>query len=303
MNEQPNDDVRVEVPDSAPAQLPSFFGFMSQRECFQVTKDHGVQIIRLGFLGEPPALRGTVRRKSFVLPLATKLSAQGVSGYPTFPGLIVVTGRTKAGKSRFIRALQRKMLVQRLAAVEPYDDPEEIETTPTFASADGALAYALHNILHREQEDVLFCIDSLRAPVFETTGAAGEKGIIMPFFTAVTRVSNQLAKAGVTIMATVNPMNEDEQFEAAFIKKLTASVSHAIEIKSIQRLGKNEVFKGVVTSRPYRDAIPFELSVPLTLEKQVSPPEGTLDLLVFESQPDSSYDIFLNNAIASSIHG
>lgn len=144
-------------------------------------------------------------------------------------GLTVISGPTKIGKSRFLRALATSGQIDIFNACESYDAPEDVLSTIAYRDADTALAAAVRTVMTGSQK--IIAIDSLRAPLFETSGAAGSKGIIMPFFTNLTRVSNSLAAAGVTALATINPMHEAEDYQSLFLQMLAASTAGAIMLE------------------------------------------------------------------------
>lgn len=167
------------------------------------------------------------------------------------PGLFIVSGNTSVGKSRFVRALIQRdpTRMLRLMAVEPPDDPEELETARMFYSVDAAMIYATTQV----DTSVLTAIDSLRAPLFEAEGAAGSKGITASFFTMITRVSNSLARNGLTMIATVNPMETDASYVKEFHSKLSASVPGYLWLES----SSDTEFRGKVAVRPERRETDF----------------------------------------------
>jgi hypothetical protein len=169
-------------------------------------------------------------------------------------GLTVVSGLTAAGKSTLVRALPG---IKRNLCVENPDNIDELENLKIFCSMDAALLMtARDSILSKS----LYAIDGLRAPLFEINGPAGGKGVIMPFFTAITRVSLTLARNGVTMLATVNPMDEDKEYAEAFLSKLAAAVPCLITVekyKGIKVPGKLGSFTGTIASREERQAQRF----------------------------------------------
>lgn len=84
----------------------------------------------------------------------------------------------------------------------------------------------------------------------------------MPFFTQLTRVSNQLARAGLTVIATVNPMNEESDFVASFLSKLSSSVPCTILLEEATREGR---YAGSFSSRPFREPRRFLLDTKLSM--------------------------------------
>jgi hypothetical protein len=158
-------------------------------------------------------------------------------------GLIIISGSTKVGKSSFLRALG----ITRFLAVEPPDSLDELRSVRIFNSADAALATAVH---HTGSTGELVALDSLREPLFEIAGAAGSKGIIMSFFTALTRVSNSLARSGVTMVATINPMDRDKEYVSAFIDKLDSSAAMYIHLSDFNQ--QTGVYTGTIVERSDR---------------------------------------------------
>jgi hypothetical protein len=75
----------------------------------------------------------------------------------------------------------------------------------------------------------------------------------MPFFTALTRVSNSLALHGISMVATVNPLQSDPQYVRSFIDKISSAVPAYVVVDSVQA----GVFSGVVADRTHRQPIPF----------------------------------------------
>lgn len=170
-------------------------------------------------------------------------------------GLCVISGATAGGKSSFLRALPN---VTRLLAVEPPDSEYELENLHLYDNVDAAILQAAYQ---SSQNQKLHAIDSLRAPLFEINGPAGEKGVIMPFFTSITRVSNSLAAHGITMLATVNPMNTDPGYVSAFLSKLSSAVPCFINLMEINKPQdgslKGAEFSGTVSTREARGHAPF----------------------------------------------
>ena len=176
----------------------------------------------------------------------------------TWPlGLSIISGPTGGGKSTLLRSLGNTEV---LTAVEPFDDITAPEALRSFESVDEAFLYAISRTVSKRAAAPLFAIDSLRESLFETTGAAGAKGIVMPFFTKVTRVSNALAKMGMTVVATVNPMDDDPEFVKKFLGYLSASVPCFMHLQSTVEAGSGHRFTGTVTARggdDHRRTLPF----------------------------------------------
>jgi hypothetical protein len=187
------------------------------------------------------------------------LTVQGGNGtLPLNPGLTVVSGSTAVGKSTLVRALG----VKRLPTVEVQDNINELSEHIYFDSIDQAVLVAARDTVNSGE---LHCIDSLRAALFEINGPAGSKGVIMPFFSALTRLSNSLARNGIAMLATVNPMDDDPEYIRQFLGKLSASVPCFIDLRSldISRAGSGILkFSGTITSREIEGRItsPFTFS-------------------------------------------
>lgn len=178
-------------------------------------------------------------------------------------GLTVVTGGTAVGKSSFVRALSTQVITERALAVEPHDQPEDISDLRFFVSADAALMHLvqMQRLAYAQGRPAFVPIlDSLRQAVFETTGAAGERGMVMKFFTALTRISSTLARNGLSIVATVNPLQSDAATVNAFIDRLKSSVPCVIELNGMSRSTHSVSFSGRVSVRPQRDPRPFSVT-------------------------------------------
>jgi hypothetical protein len=175
------------------------------------------------------------KRREYTLDL----TINGKVGVQLQPGITIISGATAAGKSGMIRALNK---VDRVITVEPPDGVEELESTYIFDDVDQAVLFAARSTVKTGR---LHAIDSLRAPLFEINGPAGSKGVIMPFFTAITRLSNSLARHGISMLATVNPMDDDPEYVRQFLNKLSASVPAYIDLSSATAEG----FSGRITVR------------------------------------------------------
>lgn len=240
-------------------QVAEFFGFESKHRVFTLDSEGRPFQSKLEWPNEPittPVVADSTRNPvSFSLPF----EIDGVkTDFPLNLGIVGISGGTEVGKSTFVRALSRLTKLRRLLAVEPHDTPEELTDVPCFSSADGALVEVVRQH-YFGQSDVLHALDSLRAPLFETDGPAGEKGVIMPFFTQLTRVSNTLASAGITMIATINPMNENSEFVESFLKKLSAALPTTILLEDYRKQGRTETFTGTISARPNRTKRRFRL--------------------------------------------
>lgn len=272
--------------------VAEFYGFTRGNTVFSFDAEGQVISRKLVWPQEP--VLGVVDGKQFSLPL----EVEGLRAPPRLPlGITGIWADTRGGKSTMIRELAKVMNLQRVIAVEPHDDGAEVANVPTFSTADGALAAALGQ-MYRDKS-VLFAIDSLRAPLFETTGAAGSKGVIMPFFTQLTRVSNQLAMAGMSVIVTVNPMNDDTEYLRLFASLLSSSLPCTITIDSVSdHKSENKIFRGSISMRPDRvpRAFTFGAATPKAkrfaedhvLDEIVFEPVGTTNLSSYMANPEVS---------------
>lgn len=240
---------------------------------------------------EPVAVRRNGGAQ-FRLPLDLK-GAKGAIYLPL--GLTVISGATQAGKSSFLKALRTALPLIRLNVVEPHDDPDEIESTPTFSSVDSALVAAVSQAY--TNPSTLMALDSLRAPLFELTGNAGSKGVVMPFFTQLTRVSNDLAMAGISLLATVNPMDEDPAYVDSFLKKLSAAMPATILINSASGKVDDRQFEGTISLRPDRTPIPFSFRA----GSVKAPTRDTDTVITVDVAPFDNSNLLSFNRAASAI--
>lgn len=199
---------------------------------------------------EPPAA-AQVASREIVLPFDTPGVIGDEKRYLATlpPGLTIITGATASGKTTFARGLVKTGAFVRLQTVEPYDDPADIGDSPIYTSLERALVAA---IITAATNQAVPIIDSLRALLFEIGGASGTKGVSTRFFTQLTRVSIDLARNGITVLATVNPTEDDPAFVDNFIQKLAAAVPMLLHVQSTNgNKGAREVV-GRLIKRPER---------------------------------------------------
>jgi len=232
--------------------------------------------------------------KQFTLPLQV---GNMRDGWIVPFGLNIITGGTGAGKSSFARALHRLMKTDRVLAVEPADDNFELENLPIRYSADSALAYLISNAVRGG--DRLPILDSLRAPLFEISGSAADKGIINAFFTRVTNVSNSLATNGLTVLATINPLSQEADFLKAFMPRLTSSVPSYIMLESRTETSQGETFTGKIAQRPDRKERAFTLFVPKNVDEAARLKPEEVDFIVTESDYERELSISERQVIAA----
>jgi hypothetical protein len=211
---------------------------------FDQPEHQGISLIKRSSILQEPISQPALVTTEYTFPFKVN---NGV-GVTAPLGLVIISGSTKVGKSSFLRALG----IQRFLAVEPPDSLEELQQVRMFNSADAALAAAVH---HTGTTGELVALDSLREPLFEIAGAAGSKGIIMSFFTALTRVSNSLARSGITMVATINPMDRDTDYVKAFIDKLDSSAAMYIHLSNYDYA--TGVYTGTIAERNDRVEQPF----------------------------------------------
>lgn len=232
-------------------RIPSF----KTQGCFQITKD------AFQFYDDKTD-PGLTHVKSLAMLVSRQRSVRfGDVTLNLQPGLTVITGTTGAGKTSLINMIGDSWsLAGGDAYVIKVDEPVEgsvddhrvtqktmIEQSEFYTShvlsagsVEGQFAQLLCASIDEAttaavcgmafSDNTLVMIDSLRGLLFETSGPAGSKGIVMPFFTKLTRMNNYLAAAGVCLIVTVNPMDDDVDFVRAFNLKLSASVACYIDI-------------------------------------------------------------------------
>lgn len=274
---------------------PQFYAFTTPNQVFGFTDKGELVVDRLTDF-EDARQTGAVLQPGYKggPQLAVDLGDLGRVVLPR--GFTLVSGATEAGKSSFLRSLEETSNLQRLRVVEPHDGDEDLGRTMSFNNVNAALVHTVRETMTKGKAAKVYAIDSLRAPLFETKGAATSKGVIGQFFTQITRVSNSVAGVGITALASVNPMDEDPAYVASFLKKLSASSVAVILLTSSERAGELTRYKGTIALRPDRQARNFTVEFrtkgqPL---QRVSTPSVQLDQT---ANPEADY-----SAIRSSIN-
>lgn len=235
---------------------PQFYAFTTPNQVFGFTDKGELVVDRLTDFEDARQV-GAVLQPGYKggPQLAVDLGDLGRVVLPR--GFTLVSGATEAGKSSFLRSLESSLNLQRLRVVEPHDGDDDLGKTMSFNNVNAALVHTVRETMMKGKSAKVFAIDSLRAPLFETKGAATTKGIIGQFFTQITRVSNSVAGVGITALASVNPMDEDPAYVASFLKKLSASSVSVILLTSSERIGELTRYKGTIAMRPDRQARSF----------------------------------------------
>jgi hypothetical protein len=250
------------VPEEPVTSTAAEYALFSSPHTYGCVQDGKITSRKAGPFEEPRTSTVVSGQYEMTLPL----TVEHFSEVRIPMGLTIVVGKTGVGKSDFLRCLELPssgVTLKRVLAVEPADSFDELVSIPIFSSADAALMYL---VKATQGVPVLGAIDSLREPLFEINGPAGAKGVIMPFFTAVTRVSNSLALNGFTMLATINPMDEDPDYVKSFLSKLSASVPAIITLEQarVQRGSDHRilsfVFEGTISARPDRTARRFKFT-------------------------------------------
>jgi len=192
------------------------------------------------------------------LPLA--VGASNIHSTELPPGLTVISGPTQGGKTMLVRGMARFEPLTRFLTVEPYDSSDEIlDGVVAYNSVDSAIGAAVHAVLQGSKH--LPVIDSFRESLYEISGAAGSKGVTNAFFTALTRVSNGLARADLSMVAIVNPMHEEAEYIKEFLSKLSSAVPCLIQVTETKVTGTRDVPRivcsGTISKRPLRQKTSF----------------------------------------------
>lgn len=227
----------VAYPGAAPVST------FNDNEQIQLMSDMTIEFVRPNRLA--PLLKKSALPKSLTrFSLGMEDTAGKLIGLPF--GLTVLSGPTGGSKSELMNAVVKNSngRFERINLIEPHDSETEAFTVPTFMDPAGALGYALKTQVLRPTS--LTIIDSLRAPLFNTKGSAAAKGVIMAFFTALTNISNTLAVQGRTVVATVNPMDDDPAYVELFLQKLVSSVPSAIILESAR---DKQIYEGTISVR------------------------------------------------------
>jgi hypothetical protein len=223
---------------------------------------------RAGSLDEPKVGREKVA-KSFPnftpIQVTLPINAFGSNGIKLPLGLTIISGDTKVGKTLLVKGISRHLPISRIMAVEPYDEDSDVaDDIPCYNSVDAAIAVMVQARL--DGSEALPALDSLRESLYEISGAAGSKGVTNAFFTALTRLSNGLARADLSMLAIVNPMHTETDYVTEFKSKLSSAVPAVLWItsSSISNSKSDDNFdakdikvEGTIAIRPFRDPLPF----------------------------------------------
>nr|QYF49845.1 MAG: hypothetical protein 2 [Guangxi cysto-like virus 13] len=149
--------------------------------------------------------------------------AQGV-----FPGTTLVIGDTFQGKTFVTRERLDVDMIIRLT--EPFEDVDLDPRTVPVSTLHQALSIAIvcSHLGYR------VAIDSLRAVVFNQSGAAMAGGISASLFSDLTTLNNLFATAGVHVVTTLNPMLDDVSKLPRFYIRAGASVAAALVVEDGQ---------------------------------------------------------------------
>lgn len=284
--------IRVAYPNTAVVPYFQRRGGFSIYEDFEsIPEDEDIAFTRHLPVGRPAKyIPATAQRVALKLTHGTQSTA-------TFPrGLNIIYAGTGVGKSLLMSELaKRSKRIMHLKATEPHDDESEIGKRLHFAEADDALVYGM--AMWARDRSLVPVIDSLRGPLFETSGSAGDKGVIMSFFTMLTKVSTALANQGCTMFATLNPMSENVDQQKVVETYLKASVPSVIQLDSIV----DNVFQGRFTMRDkanYRNLTPFVMPA-TNLDKDLPDLEISHLISVPSQEPETmtEMDSLLVNAI------
>lgn len=271
--------VEAQPPEAPPSQAasPAAAGDETilaglDRDVFYAVTGKGLDI-KARIADRPASGRGTAQARTFTLPLASGEFPGGL----TLPlGLTLISGPTGVGKSALVadlsatfEAAHSQDRVLRLCAVEPFDDPADAGR-PWFDTCDDALIAAVG--WQREDAHILPVIDSLRSTLFEMNGPATSKGMVAKFFTQLTRVSNRLAAAGHTVIATVNPMQTEKAAVDEFLQRLAAALPALVVVQSRTRTPGGAHYTGYTVTRDLvteRRPIPFHATLGTSVKPTV----------------------------------
>lgn len=62
-------------------------------------------------------------------------------------------------------------------------------------------------------------------------------------------MSNSLARQGRTVVALVNPMDDNDEYVASFLSKLSSALPAYVYLKKVTGEGEHAIFEGEVTVR------------------------------------------------------
>lgn len=162
-------------------------------------------------------------------------------------GLSLIVGGPSTGKTTLIHTIgSTGLLSNARAALLLVDEPIFAKpathwsrafdmafeaTTPEWGVAVWASKMITeHGIVDETLPPPVLFADSFRAVPYEAKGGAAEKGIVTAAFIKLTRYSNALARAGLRVVAILNPMDEDDALNRAFLSRADASAPMLISL-------------------------------------------------------------------------
>lgn len=119
-------------------------------------------------------------------------------------GVHMVVGGTGAGKSTWLSK-------QNLDVVVRWGEPSEMYDASPNAIGVADLTEMLAVSLVLSKAGFSVAIDSFRNLVFGITGAAGQGGVSVALYAALTSINNVCAQLGVLLVAAMNPMSTDDK--------------------------------------------------------------------------------------------
>lgn len=154
-----------------------------------------------------------------------KLSAGGWPSKGIMPGITVVIGESRSGKTTLIRGLGVDMAI-RIAEPMELDDFND----HTFGVNHYLAAFGL--VLAGAVSGRHVSLDSLRGMMYNLEGNTLEGGVSAGLFELLTTLNNLVAATGANVVMAVNPMTGDETKLATLLKRVEASVAGIIHVSN-----------------------------------------------------------------------